>query len=91
MNWTASFSSFRRGSALSRCLPARRPDAAVRVMLDDKPLFENAEARGDERPRDLSLDVRGGKRLTLEVDFGRDQDVGDRVVWANARLVRADQ
>ena len=26
--------------------------------------------------------------LSLEVDFGRGQDVGDRVVWANPRLVK---
>jgi len=26
--------------------------------------------------------------LRLEVDFGEDEDVGDRVIWANARLYR---
>jgi hypothetical protein len=34
--------------------------------------------------------VSGVKTLSLEVDFGRGQDVGDRVVWANPRLLRAD-
>jgi hypothetical protein len=26
----------------------------------------------------------------LEVDFGKDEDVGDRIIWAGARLIRAD-
>lgn len=63
--------------------------AAVRVMIDGRTQFENSDARGDERPKDLTLDVRGAKRLALEVDFGRDQDAADRIVWANARLIRA--
>ena len=32
--------------------------------------------------------VAGAQQLRLEVDFGRDQDTGDRVIWANARLYR---
>jgi hypothetical protein len=29
------------------------------------------------------------KRLTLEADFGPNGDVGGRVVWGEARLVKA--
>ncbi len=64
--------------------------ASIRVIADGKPLYENADARGDQKPQDLDLDVHGIAKLILEVDFGKDQDVGDRVVWANARLVRQD-
>ncbi len=63
--------------------------AKVRVLGDDKVLHEIADARGDQPPVDLDLPVAGVSRLTLEVDFGPDQDVGDRVVWADARLLRA--
>jgi hypothetical protein len=38
----------------------------------------------------MDVDVSGVKTLSLEADFGRGQDVGDRVVWANPRLLRAD-
>ena len=64
--------------------------AAIRVLGDgDKVLHEIPDARGDQPPADLDIPVAGVSRLTLEVDFGADQDVGDRVAWANARLIRA--
>ena len=64
--------------------------AVVRVLGDgDKVLHEIPDARGDQPPADLDLDVTGVGRLTLEVDFGADQDIADRVVWADARLIRA--
>jgi hypothetical protein len=63
--------------------------AVVRVTGDGKALFERPDFRGDDPPADLDLDVSGVKRLALEVDFGEGQDVGDRVVWANPRLLRA--
>jgi hypothetical protein len=63
---------------------------AVRVLGDnDKVLHEVADARGDQPPADVDLNVSGVSRLTLEVDFGADQDVGDRFVWADARLLGA--
>ena len=62
--------------------------AVVRVLGDGKVLYENLDARGDAKPVDVSVKVSGIKRLTLEVDFGKNEDTGDRVVWANARLLR---
>ena len=64
-------------------------NAHVRVLADGKPLFDRPDARGDAPPEELDLDVTGVKTLTLEVDFGRGQDVGDRVVWANPRLLKS--
>ena len=63
--------------------------AIVRVSGDGKVLYENLEARGDAKPVEVSVKVAGVQRLTLEVDFGKNEDTGDRVVWANARLLRA--
>jgi len=63
--------------------------AIVRVLADGKPVYENADARGDAKPETIEVELAGARTLVLEVDFGRDQDVGDRVIWANARLVRA--
>jgi hypothetical protein len=63
---------------------------AVRVLGDgDKVLHEIPDLRGDQPPVDLDVSVAGVSRLTLEVDFGHDQDVADRVAWADARLIRA--
>jgi hypothetical protein len=62
----------------------------VRIVGDGKTLFDRPEARGDQPPEEFDVDVSGVKTLSLEVDFGRGQDVGDRVVWANPRLLRAE-
>ena len=61
------------------------------MLADGKPLFEKLEAKGDQPPQDLKLKVDGVRELTLEVDYGRNDDVGDRVAWANARLLRAEK
>jgi hypothetical protein len=60
----------------------------ARVLGDGKVLYENPDARGDQVPVDIDVPVTGVKTLTLLIDFGKDQDVGDRVVWGNPRLVR---
>jgi hypothetical protein len=62
--------------------------AIVRVLGDGRVLYENTDARGDGPVVPLDLPVGGVRTLTLEVDFGTDQDSGDRVAWADARLLR---
>lgn len=64
-------------------------DATVRVLGDDKVLFERPSLRGDDPVVSIDLDVARINTLTLVVDFGRGQDVGDRVVWADPMLIRA--
>jgi NPCBM/NEW2 domain len=61
----------------------------VRVTGDDKVLYDRASLRGDGPVQSLDVDVTGIGTLTLSVDFGRGQDVGDRVVWGDPTLVRA--
>jgi hypothetical protein len=63
-------------------------DAAIRVLGDDKVLFERPSFRADEPIESLDLDVSGVGTLTLSVDFGPREDVGDRVVWADPMLIR---
>lgn len=63
--------------------------AAIRVVADGRVLLDNPDARGEEPAIDLDADVRGVRRLVLEVDFGQGQDAGGRVDWADARLLRA--
>jgi hypothetical protein len=61
---------------------------SARVLGDGKVLYENADARGDQPPVEIDVPTVGLKTLVLEIDFGKDQDVGDRVVWGNPRLLR---
>lgn len=60
-----------------------------RVFADDKELYANPDLRADQPPTPLKLSVAGASQLRLLVDFGPDQDVGDRLIWADARLHRA--
>jgi hypothetical protein len=59
-----------------------------RVFADGKEIYSNPDLRADAPPVKLSLPVSGALVLRLHVDYGRGQDTGDRVIWANARLVR---
>jgi hypothetical protein len=59
-----------------------------RVFADGKELYANPDLRADAPPVRLSLSVSEAEQLRLVVDFGPDEDTGDRVIWANARLYR---
>ena len=59
-----------------------------RVFADGKEIYANPDLRADAPPIKLSLPVSGADELRLHIDYGRGQDTGDRVIWANARLVR---
>ncbi len=60
----------------------------AKVIGDGKTLYENPDARGDQPAIDIDVPLTGVRSLTLEIDFGQNQDVGDRVVWENPRLIR---
>ena len=49
------------------------------IHLGEAEASDRVDCRSDQSP---------AAQLRLEVDYGRDQDTGDRVIWANARLYR---
>lgn len=54
----------------------------VRVLRGNKLLFENDALKLGQAPLDSGLHaVSAGDTITLEVDFGRGRDIGDRVDW----------
>jgi hypothetical protein len=59
-----------------------------RVFADGKELYSNPDLQASSAPVPLKLPITGADQLRLLVDFGRGQDTGDRVIWANARLYR---
>lgn len=63
-------------------------DVDVRVLGDGKILFEKKGLTAQDTPANIDVDITGVNRLTLETDFGGGQDVGDRVVWADPRVIR---
>jgi hypothetical protein len=82
--------AFRRFDALAGIDDATDGGGSVRfrVLVDDRERFTSETIRGRHAPVPVSVDVAGGKRLHLVVDFADRADVLDRAVWLNARLVR---
>jgi hypothetical protein len=66
-----------------------RGRVACRVLGDGRELFARPDLRADQDPIPFDVDVKGVKQLTLEVDFGENEDIGDRVLWTEPRLFRA--
>jgi hypothetical protein len=81
------FRRFRAVLALDDTAPARAA-AIVRVLVDGEPGTDERTLRAGEPPIPVDVDVEGARRLTLVVDFGEFGDIGDRVDWCDARLVR---
>lgn len=57
------------------------------VIGDGKILFES-EIEGGQPPKKLDLNVKDVRTLVLFVDFGERLDIGDRLNFADAKLVR---
>ncbi|QDV16288.1 NPCBM/NEW2 domain protein [Gimesia panareensis] len=64
-------------------------NVAVSIVADGKTLFENQEFTSQTQQEPLNVDVSGCSTLTLTVDFGKNQNVGDRFVWGAPQLIRA--
>lgn len=59
-----------------------RAHAVARVLHGNKMLFEVKDLTPGQAPHDAGMHaVKGGDTITLEVDFGRGRDIGDRVNW----------
>ena len=64
-----------------------RGDAVVRVIGDDKPLFEIALA--DHKSHTIVVPLHGARRITLVTDAGADgTTIDDEVIWAWPVVVR---
>ena len=61
-----------------------------RVFVDDKEKYTSPTVRGGAAPLPIDVDLAGGKRLDLVVDFADRADVQDRADWVNARLIMAE-
>jgi hypothetical protein len=54
-------------------------------------LFAEPDLRATGEPSAIDVSLTGVKQLALEIDFGEDEDIGDRVLWADARLFRSSK
>lgn len=67
---------------------ASRGSVVFRVYVDNEAKYASPVLRGGEPPIPISVDIRGGQRLNLIVDFADRGDQLDRADWLDARLVR---
>lgn len=58
-----------------------------RVFVDTEQRYVSPEVRGGEQPLPISVDVTGGRLLSLIVDYGEQGDQLDHANWLNARLI----
>ena len=67
-----------------------RGRVACRILGDGRELFSSPDLRATQDPVPVEVALDGVQQLTIEVDFGADADIGDRVLWADPRLFRID-
>lgn len=65
-----------------------RGSVVFRVYVDNEARYASPVLRGGEPPIPISVDIRGGQKLNLIVDFADRGDQLDRADWLDARLVR---
>jgi hypothetical protein len=61
-----------------------------RVFVDGKETFTSPTIRGGMAPVPIDIDVSGGKRIDLVIDYADRADVQDHADWLNARLIRVE-
>lgn len=66
---------------------AGRGSVTCRVFVDGEQRFASETIRGGAKPVPVSVDLSGGKLLSLIVDYGDGGDTLDRVDWLDARVV----
>lgn len=62
--------------------------AVLRVLVDDRLVFESPPLVRGVMPTALRIDLHHGAQLALEADFGKNFDLGDHCVFADARVVQ---
>ncbi len=64
---------------------------ACRVLVDGREQFAQEDFRAVHDPVEVEVNLAGARQMTLVVDFGAGQDVGDRILWSEPRLFRAPE
>lgn len=62
--------------------------AIFRVLVDGRVAFESAPKVLGEAATPVQVELARGQRLAIEVDFGKNYDIGDFCAWADARVVQ---
>ena len=84
----AGTASFRTRYAIAGNAPLA--DVTVRLRGDDKVLYEQSHVKAAAISAPIITDLAGVKVLTLEVDYGANQDVQDDFLWLAPAFIRAE-
>jgi hypothetical protein len=63
-------------------------NVTVRIKLDGRIAYEQADVTAGKLTGPVVVETRGARTLTLEVDYGKNQDVQDRFNWIESALLR---
>jgi hypothetical protein len=63
-------------------------DVTVRIKLDGKVVHELQSLRAGKTSPVIAINTNGARKITLEVDYGANADVQDRVNWIEPALLR---
>ena len=66
---------------------ARYGSASVRILAGERELLAKTQLQADGRLRDLDLELKGERVITLEIISTHELDVGGRVVLGDLRAV----
>lgn len=83
-----TFEAFRTRYAIDTQEANTRADVTVRILLDGKPAYEQVHVRAGTLSPVIIEDLKGAKKLTLEVDYGDNMDTQDRMNWIEPALLK---
>ena len=62
--------------------------ALFRVLVDGQAVFESQPRTRGQVPETLRIELKKAKTLAIEADFGKNYDLGDYCVFADARVIQ---
>lgn len=84
-----AYEAFRTQYAIAQDAKRQYADVTVRILLDGKPVHEQAHVKADVLSPVVMVDLsKEAKVLTLEVDYGDANDTQDRFNWIEPALLR---
>jgi hypothetical protein len=63
-------------------------NAIFKVLSGNEILFESGDLTGSSPAEIVDLKISGVQQIVLEVDYGKEFHIGDRAVWADAKVIR---
>ncbi|HWE01522.1 MAG TPA: NPCBM/NEW2 domain-containing protein [Tepidisphaeraceae bacterium] len=87
-NLDGAYEAFRTRYAIDAGEANTKADVTVRVLLDDKPVYEKTHVRAGTLSPVVVENLGGAKKLTLEVDYGDNMDTQDRLNWIEPALLK---